>query len=305
MPQDGIIFRILIASPSDCVHERKIIPEVINSWNAINSMNTGAIIEPVMWETHTRPEMGDRPQGIVNRQIVDNCDILVGTFWTRFGTPTGEADSGTVEEIERFREEGKPVMLYFSSVPVIPESIDPEQYESLTNYRNQLQEEGLIWTYESISDLRGQFQRHLSSQMTELLKSNGQRFNGNDINEPAEDSLIEFRSILDSFIRRFSVEWSSERDSDPMGIDDGKFILDNAFQEVINLRPMVARDEEGVLSQPLDEIAQEMRRLSRHRIYMDGGASFNEFWERGDKVIDRLNDVLETVDNIIDEESDS
>jgi hypothetical protein len=35
---------------------------------------------------------------------VESGDILMGVFWTRLGTPTGKAPSGTVEEIEHFRD---------------------------------------------------------------------------------------------------------------------------------------------------------------------------------------------------------
>jgi hypothetical protein len=35
-------------------------------------------------------------------------------FWTKLGTATGVAASGTVEEIDRFVAAGKPAMLYFS-----------------------------------------------------------------------------------------------------------------------------------------------------------------------------------------------
>ena len=50
----------------------------------------------------------------LNDQLVDRCDILVGMFWTKLGTSTGVAASGTVEEIDRFVAAGKPAMLYFS-----------------------------------------------------------------------------------------------------------------------------------------------------------------------------------------------
>jgi len=162
MPQKGFIYRILVASPSDCIQERKVIPEVIYSWNAVNSFQRAAILEPVLWETHAIPELGDRPQAIINKQLVEKCDILVGTFWTRLGTHTGKATSGTVEEIEEFRKAGKPVLLYFSSVPVVPESIERKQYKALSNYKKQLEKERVIFKYDSLVDLREQFQRHLS-----------------------------------------------------------------------------------------------------------------------------------------------
>ncbi len=57
---------------------------------------------------------GDRPQGIINNQVVRNCDMLIGAFWTRLGSPTGVEESGTVEEIKWFLKQQKPVMLYYS-----------------------------------------------------------------------------------------------------------------------------------------------------------------------------------------------
>lgn len=128
MSFEATVYRILIASPSDVVAERKAIPDVIFSWNAVNSAEYGVVLLPVMWETHSSPELGDRPQAIINKQIVKECDILVGTFWTRIGTHTGVAESGTVEEIEEFKASGRPIMLYFSSAPVVLDSVDPEQY---------------------------------------------------------------------------------------------------------------------------------------------------------------------------------
>jgi len=169
MSQIGLIYRILVASPSDCIQERKAIPEVIYSWNAMNSFLRPAILEPVLWETHAIPELGDRPQAIINKQLVEKCDILVGTFWTRLGTHTGEAKSGTVEEIEEFRKAGKPVLLYFSSVPVVPESIDRKQYKALSNYKKQLEKEGIIFKYDSMANLREQFQMHLSVTMASFF----------------------------------------------------------------------------------------------------------------------------------------
>jgi hypothetical protein len=89
-PKKGLIYRVLIASPSDCVKERSSIPEIIYSWNSSHSFPTGIILEPVMWESHVIPDLGGRPQEVINKQIVDSCDFLIGAFWTRIGTVTGD-----------------------------------------------------------------------------------------------------------------------------------------------------------------------------------------------------------------------
>ena len=63
------------------------------------------------------PEMGDEPQTIINKRILEDADFLVGIFWTRLGTPTASYASGAVEEIEEHLAAGKPAMLYFSAAP--------------------------------------------------------------------------------------------------------------------------------------------------------------------------------------------
>ena len=101
MAYDSRVYRILIASPSDVEEEREIAERVIQEWNDLYSYSRKIVLLPLRWETHTAPEFGTRRQEVINRAIVDECDLLVGIFWTRIGSPTGAADSGTLEEIER------------------------------------------------------------------------------------------------------------------------------------------------------------------------------------------------------------
>jgi hypothetical protein len=77
---------------------------------------------------------GVRPQAILNKQIVESGDILIGIFGYRLGTPTGKAQSGTIEEIEEFRKAGKYVALYFSTADV-PRTADRDQLKALEDYQ--------------------------------------------------------------------------------------------------------------------------------------------------------------------------
>ncbi|SLM48058.1 conserved protein of unknown function [Nitrospira japonica] len=117
---------------------------------------------PVCWETHSSPEMGDRPQAIVNRQVLSDSDLLIAVFWTRLGSPTGEAQSGTVEEIEEHRRAGKPAMIYFSSAPVLPDSVDSGQYQALKTFKDSCRKRGLIEEYENLSQFREKLVRQLA-----------------------------------------------------------------------------------------------------------------------------------------------
>jgi len=155
------VLQVMIASPGDVTEERNAAREEIISWNYIDSYEKKLVILPVGWETHSSPELGDRPQAIINKQVLDDCDILIGIFWTRLGTPTDLAASGTVEEIQRHHAAGKPAMIYFSAKPVAPESIDAEQFEMVQKFRKWCRENGLYDTFDDLQDFKNKFSTHL------------------------------------------------------------------------------------------------------------------------------------------------
>jgi hypothetical protein len=161
MAYDAKAIEVMIASPSDVVSERQIVREEIAEWNAVHSRRESLCLMAVGWETHSSPELAGRPQQIINERLLDNADLLVGIFWTRVGSPTGESISGSVEEIERHLSAGKPVMLYFSSAPVVPSALDREQFEALEKFKEWAKTQGLIEAYESPDDFRSKFRKHL------------------------------------------------------------------------------------------------------------------------------------------------
>jgi hypothetical protein len=75
-------------------------------------------------------------------------------FWTRLGSPTGIADSGTLEEIDRVAKAGKPAMLYFSKAGADPDEISVEQLQRLKEFKKQTYPNGLIETYKSVGEFR-------------------------------------------------------------------------------------------------------------------------------------------------------
>lgn len=167
MSYQAKVFNVMIASPGDVASERTIIRDVIYEWNAVHSKARNIVLLPVGWESHSSPEMGASPQQIINNQILDKCDFLVGVFWTRIGTPTTKYASGTVEEIEKHISTDKPAMLYFSSQPVVMDTVDPEQYSELSKFKKSCQSRGLYEGYDSHSDFKDKFYRHLQIKVNE------------------------------------------------------------------------------------------------------------------------------------------
>jgi Domain of unknown function (DUF4062) len=162
MPFPATGINVMIASPSDVQQERQAARDLIHEWNDTNAQDQRIVLLPMGWESHSSPRMGDRPQAIINSQLLDHCDLLVAIFWTRLGTSTGEAASGTVEEITKHVAAGKTAMVYFSNAPVAPASINHEQYEAVQAYRKQCVPQGLYHEFSSLAQFRDDFRKHLA-----------------------------------------------------------------------------------------------------------------------------------------------
>ena len=160
------VVRVLIASPNDVMEERERIERAIHRWNADHAESTGTVLLPVRWEANATAEMGGRPQAIINRQLVDSSDALIGVFWTRLGTPTGVAESGTAEEIQRAIDAGKHVSLYFSDRPAFLTKVDLDQFASLREFRDQQQRAGLVQGFETPDEL----ERYIASMLVRMVR---------------------------------------------------------------------------------------------------------------------------------------
>ena len=160
-------YRVVNGSPGDVGQEREKARASINEWNEHNSKTTSKVLLPVMWEHHATPEMGAHPQQIISKQLLKDSQILIAIFWSKLGTPTTNSISGTVDEIEEFITDGKPVMIYFSS-KALPQDIDDSQWQALKEFKKDLQKRGLIDSFDSLEELDKKIKQHLSSVMDKL-----------------------------------------------------------------------------------------------------------------------------------------
>lgn len=191
MSYEAKVFRVLIASPSDVEEERDIAVKTIQEWNDLNSHERQIVLLPLRWETHTAPEYGKRPQEIINKQMVDHCDLLIGIFWTRIGSPTGVKDSGTLEEIDRVATAGKPIMLYFSKVKKAPDDIDVEQLAKLREFKKNTYPKALIETYTTQIEFRDKLSKHIEMQLRNLIADDSNGISG----KLESDLLLEFSDV--------------------------------------------------------------------------------------------------------------
>ena len=146
--------RLLISCPGDVPDsDLHLVRQAINRWNGIYGEQFGAAIVPISWGTHAAAEFGDAPQELLNKQLVDRCDICLALFANRLGTPTASADSGTAEEIMRLSESGRYVGVLRSRRAVDGSQIDPDQLKRLNEYLDIIRTQALVLDYAGDADL--------------------------------------------------------------------------------------------------------------------------------------------------------
>lgn len=171
MSYQAKVMNVMIASPGDVTRERVLAQEVIAEWNSLHAERFKLVLLPLLWELDSHPIMGDRPQAILSRQLVDRADVLIAVFWTRLGSPTGKDISGTVEEIRQMVDRQKPVMIYLSSTPIAIDSVDLKQYEALKAFISDMEPKGLLQRYKSHDEFAKLLYQHLTRLMPEHAKN--------------------------------------------------------------------------------------------------------------------------------------
>lgn len=168
MPISARVFSLFLAGASDVADEQAIVRQLVDSWNREHGFSRNAFITVTSWLTHTYPAAGAEPQQVINRQVLDSADIVVAVLWTRFGTPTSQAMSGTEEEIERSIAAKKRVMVYFSDRPIHPSDIDSGQYAQIREFADRFRKRGLYSSYGDLESFREHFRTHLALLMNDL-----------------------------------------------------------------------------------------------------------------------------------------
>ncbi|MCT9075447.1 hypothetical protein [Streptomyces fulvoviolaceus] len=157
---------LLISAPGDVTEgDRAVIQRSISRWNFNYGKQFQLTILPIWWGEHASAEFGEHPQDVINRQLIDDADLALAIFWTRLGTGTKRAVSGTAEEIERMAKAGKTVSVLHCTRP-IPSNSDLDQQISLRDYLKGVQSNALLMTYSDDVDLASRVDNLLSRQAT-------------------------------------------------------------------------------------------------------------------------------------------
>lgn len=175
MPEKVLLFRIFVGAPSDVDEAHDVIRGQIEQWNRDQGPLSGARVEFTNWRTHSHPAAGGRPQALLSSQVVDHCDVMVGIFNARFGSPTGVADSGTEEEIRRSIRRRKKVMVYFAALATSKRVKVVGESARIEKFKKKLGKRALYHTYTDLKAFEEAFRQHLAGVMNELLAKHKSR----------------------------------------------------------------------------------------------------------------------------------
>ena len=175
----GRTIRVFASSPGDVAEERQQLAVVVQELNAtLRALvpDKPTVIELITWEGYVHPDVGRDAQEVVSRQIPD-YDVFLGIMWSRFGTPTKVAGSGTEEEFRMahagWQDRGIPshILFYFCHQAISPDldAREIEQLGKVSTFRSELSNRGLVGHYESHAAFADTVRPHLVKVLSEIV----------------------------------------------------------------------------------------------------------------------------------------
>lgn len=218
--------RVFVSSPGDVADERAQCGAAVQELNAtLRALlpDRGVELELIRWETHTFPDIAGEPQQVVDDQIAVDYDIFIGIMWTRFGTPTSTAGSGTEHEFRAaytgWQERRIPahILFYFgeAAIPAQLARENAEQLKAVNDFHVELARMGLVDSYEVTAKFGDKVRRHLVLVLSKLLNA------GEPVAQVAEQltrqTLDTDLAIVRQQVRAAAEEYRSLRVTMPKG----------------------------------------------------------------------------------------
>ncbi len=264
MPRKETVLNVFVASPSDVIEERKALEIIVGELNKTWSNSLGLRLDLLKWETDVYPGLGHYSQEVINQQIADNYDVFISIFWGRYGSPTKDFGSGTIEEIERalakYREDETSVdiMIYFKDQPIPPSKIDPAQLTKIHDLKKSLGDKGCF--YSQFGDI-DEFETALRTHLSKVAQRWSSNLTSHEPKSPAiilqppdetetyssEDyGLLDYHEIFDSRMSAMTSVLES--------LSEATSVMGEQF--VRRTREIEALDEDNLISQKARRIVK-------------------------------------------------
>jgi len=167
------IVSLFVASPGDVATERNHVTDVAAALNRNTAEERDVQFKVLGWNSDVRPRVHQQgPQGPIDEDLpVEQCDIVVGILWKRFGTPIPEmgGETGTEHEIRTaiaaWSKSGKPeVVICFNDAPYRPRDVaESKQATRVLEFREEIP--GRELAYEGADDFRDKIRDYLEKYL--------------------------------------------------------------------------------------------------------------------------------------------
>jgi hypothetical protein len=107
-----------------------------------------------------------------------------------------------------------------------------------------------------------------------------------------EDSVILQKEKFKFLVLKYETEWLNERNSEPSGITEGKYILIRMGSDLEKFRAKFVNNVDERIIRKLDEIISSTRGVQKTTLKSDGGKSYKDFWALGDSLIQELKRLM-------------
>jgi len=169
------LLQIVVASPSDVQDERDALVAAVQELNRIYVKERRLYLNVLRWEDNAYAGFhADGPQGLIDAILrIPQCDVFIGIFWKRFGTPTRDGTTGTRHEFESaynaWKAKGTPhIALYFSQKEYLPRTLEEnKQQAEVLSFKANIPPEGLWWEYRDKDHFKEVIFRHLATFLPE------------------------------------------------------------------------------------------------------------------------------------------
>lgn len=182
---------IVLASPSDLSEERKMIKNLVDSFNT-TYMRNNICIDLRMWENSTPGMNINGPQGRIDDDLgIDEADLFICMYWKKIGTKLqNENVAGTEHELnlalDSYGKRGKPdIKVFFKDTN---NSEETDDLKEINRIAETLQSKGLYTKFSDGQSLNNYVSKILQQ---EILKITRQRHINPKINNYIEVSNTE------------------------------------------------------------------------------------------------------------------
>ena len=150
MSFNATVITIFISSPGDVPEDRKLIIRTINGWNQRNGGSRKVFFQALTWEQLVAPDRGRSGQDVIDDQIGNTYDIYLGLMWSRFGSATTKADSGTEDEFDQAiarhdSDGGLTISFLFKNSPIPQDMLDGLQFDKVQKFKKKVAEFGCLY----------------------------------------------------------------------------------------------------------------------------------------------------------------